>query len=56
MCHEWWQRRMQQEREASRKLWDEFEQTRPVSDPEQADEEAEVTLENPAWPPVVAER
>jgi hypothetical protein len=56
MCHEWWQRRMYDEREASRELWDEFQQTRPLSDPEPAHEDAEVTLENPDAKPVVAER
>lgn len=45
MCHDWWQWRMYEEREASRKLWEEFEKTRPVSDPEPMDEEVEVTLE-----------
>jgi hypothetical protein len=56
MCHEWWQRRMREEREASRELWEEFERTRPLSDPERADEEHEVRLENPDAKPLVAER
>ena len=57
MCHEswWWRRR--EEREATRELWDEFEQTRPLSDPDNADEkEAEVILERPAPRPVATER
>ena len=45
MCHEWWLQRRSQEREESRRLWDEFERTRQVSDPEVTEEEAEVTLE-----------
>jgi hypothetical protein len=46
MCHEsWWWRRRYEEREASRELWDEFERTRPLSDPEPADDESEITLE-----------
>jgi hypothetical protein len=45
MCHEWWQRRRFEEREASRRMWDEFERTRPLSDPEVTEEEPEVTLE-----------
>jgi hypothetical protein len=45
MCHEWWLRRRSEERDASRQLWDEFEHTRPLSDPEVADEQPEVTLE-----------
>ena len=38
MCHEWWLRRRFDEREASRRLWDEFEQTRPLNDPEATDD------------------
>jgi hypothetical protein len=45
MCHEWWRRRMLDEREASREIWDEFERTRPVSDPRESEQEPEVTLE-----------
>lgn len=55
MCHEWWMRRMQEEREADRKLWDEFERTRPLTDPQPDDEEAEITLERPDTQPVAAE-
>ncbi len=56
MCHEswWWQRRYE-EREASRELWDEFEQTRPLSDADSADEEADVRLEEPGTRPVATE-
>ena len=57
MCHEsWWWRRRYEEREESRELWDEFEQTRPLSDPGGADEETEVTLEHPEPRPVAADR
>jgi hypothetical protein len=55
MCHEWWLRRMSDEDEASRQLWDEFEHTRPLSDPEVADERPEVTLEKRDPPPLRAE-
>ena len=55
MCHDWWQRHRYEEREASRDLWDEFERTRPLSDPDPADEEAEVTLEAPDAEPTSAE-
>lgn len=55
MCHEWWMRRMQDEREASRELWDEFDQTRPPSDPDPAEEDTEITLEH-SEPQPVAER
>jgi hypothetical protein len=57
MCHEslWWRRR-REEREASRDLWDDFEQTRPLSDHDPADEEAEVTLEKREPKPVSADR
>jgi len=56
MCHDWWYQRKLEEREASRRLWDEFEQTRPLSDPDGADEETEVTLEHPEPRPVAADR
>ena len=44
MCHEWWSRRMYEERQADRELWDEFERTTPLNDPEPAEEEAEIRL------------
>ena len=47
MCHERWQRRRSEEREASRRMWDEFERTQPLSDPEVSEEEPPVTLEEP---------
>ncbi len=47
MCHEWWFKRRYEEDEASRRMWDEFERTRPLSDPEETEEEPEVTLEKP---------
>jgi hypothetical protein len=47
---------MYEEREADRELWDEFERTRPLSDPEPAEEVTEVTLERPGTEPVSAER
>lgn len=57
MCHEsWWWRQRYEEREESRKLWDEFEQTRPLSDSDAADEEPEVTLERPDPRRVATER
>jgi hypothetical protein len=45
MCHEWWWERRFEEREASRRMWEEFDRTRPLSDPEVVEEEPEVTLE-----------
>jgi len=56
MCHEWWMRRMYEEREASRELWEEFGRTRPAGDPEPQREDAEITLERPDAEPVIAER
>jgi hypothetical protein len=56
MCHDWWQWRMYQESEASRNLWDEFERTRPVSDPDPAEEDAEVRLGAPDTAPAGSER
>ena len=57
MCHEssWWRRRYE-EREESRELWDEFEQTRPLSEPRPAEEETDVRLEEPQPRPVAADR
>jgi hypothetical protein len=56
MCHERWYRRMREEREASRELWEDFEHTRPMSEPEVPDRDTEVTLEEPEAKPVAAER
>jgi hypothetical protein len=56
MCHDWWQWRMYQEDDASRNLWDEFERTIPLSDPDRADQEAEITLGAPDSEPAGAER
>jgi hypothetical protein len=54
MCHEWWQRRRFEEREASCRMWDEFERTRPLSDPDVTEEEPEVTLEKAETAPLAA--
>jgi hypothetical protein len=45
MCHEWWLLRRSEEREASRRLWDEFERTRSLSEPDVTEEKDEITLE-----------
>ncbi len=45
MCHEWSLRLGSEEREGSRQLWDKFEQTRPLGDPEVTDEEPAIPLE-----------
>jgi hypothetical protein len=45
VCHDWWFKRRDEEDRASRRMWDEFERTRPLSDPEVTEEEPEVTLE-----------
>ena len=50
MCHESWFHRRNEEREASRRMWEDFERTSPLSDPEPADEEREVILEEPETP------
>jgi hypothetical protein len=54
MCHEWSWRRAFEDREASRQMWDEFERTRPLSDPEVIEQEPEITLDQPESPPVAA--
>jgi hypothetical protein len=56
MCHDWWTLRRLEEREESRRLWDEFERTTPLSEPERPDEEAHITLERTEQDPVPAER
>ena len=56
MCHDWWLKRRFEEDEASRELWDEFERTRPLNEPEPTGEEAEVTLERREPTPLSAER
>ena len=50
MCHESWFHRRDEEREASRRMWEEFERTRPLSDPQLPEEEREVILEEPETP------
>jgi hypothetical protein len=44
MCEEWWMSRRRREAEEAHRLWDEFETTQPVTEPERNDER-EVTLE-----------
>ena len=53
MCHERWWRRFE-EKEASRRMLDEFERTQPLSEPEVTKEEPEVTLEQREETPVAA--
>jgi hypothetical protein len=48
MCEEWWFKRRVEEAEASRRMWDEFERTRPVSDLEVTDEESDLKKPEPA--------
>lgn len=55
MCHERWLRRRSEEREASRRMWDEFEQTQPLSDTDVTEKEPEVTLEKRETAPLAAE-
>src|SRR5947209_1389906 len=54
MCHEWWLRRRDEEREASRRMWDEFDRTQPLSEAEVTAEEAELRLEQQAPTPLAA--
>jgi hypothetical protein len=55
MCEELWMWRRSREAEEERRLWDEFERTRPVSEPERT-EEPEVMLEERERTPTAAER
>jgi hypothetical protein len=54
MCEEWWMWRRHREAEEARRLWDEFERTRPVSEPERIDER-DVMLEQREAAPIPAE-
>jgi hypothetical protein len=56
MCEEWWMWHRRREAEEGRRLWDEFERTRPVSEPPATSEEPEVTLEEREATPAPAER
>jgi hypothetical protein len=44
MCDAWWMWQRNREADEARRLWDEFDRARPVSEPERPDER-EVTLE-----------
>jgi hypothetical protein len=56
MCHEWWMSRQLDEAEEGRRLCDEFERTRPLTEPEVALDEPEVTLDEREGTPTPAER
>jgi hypothetical protein len=56
MCHERWMRRRVDQAEDDRRLWEELERTRPVTEPDVTVEEPESTLEERAWTPTPAER
>jgi hypothetical protein len=45
MCHDWWMLRRVDEAEESRRLWDDFERTQPVIEPEVTVDEPNLTLE-----------
>jgi hypothetical protein len=53
VCHESWFHRRDEEREASRRMWEEFDRTRPLSDRQHPEEEREVILQEPETPRLV---
>ena len=55
MCHDWWLKRWFEEGDESREPWDEFGRTPPLTEPEPAGKEAEVTLERREPTPINAE-
>ena len=55
MCHEWWLRRRAEEREVGRR-YGVSSGTRPLSNPEVIEEEAEVTLEKREPTPLAAQQ
>jgi hypothetical protein len=56
MCHEWWIRRQAEQAEEAPRIWDEFERTRPLSEPRASESEPEVTLEEREQEPAAVER
>jgi hypothetical protein len=56
MCNERWMRRWPDESREGRRLWDEFERTSPVTQPEMPADEPEIKLEERNETPTVAER
>jgi hypothetical protein len=54
MCEEWWMWRRRRGDEEAQRLWDEFERTQPVSEPDRIDER-EVTLEERDRTPTATE-
>ena len=55
MCEEWWMWQRRRDAEEARRMWDEFERTRPLSEPERADDSG-VTLEEREGTPTAVER
>jgi hypothetical protein len=56
MCNERWMRRWTDESREGRRLWDEFERTSPVTQPEVPVDEPEIKLGERGEAPAVAER
>ena len=56
VCHEWWMRRRFDEAEEDRRLWEDFDRTRPADEPDVTVEEPEITLEQREATPAAAER
>jgi hypothetical protein len=54
MCEEWWMWRRGRDAEEAHRLWDEFERTQPVSEPDDGDER-EVRLEERGRMPAATE-
>jgi hypothetical protein len=52
VCHEGWLQYQAEEREASRRMWDEFDRTRPLNDPQVPEEAPEVRLQKPETVPL----
>jgi hypothetical protein len=56
MCNERWMRRWTDESREGRRLWDEFERTSPVTQPEVPVDEPEIKLEGREETPAVVKR
>jgi hypothetical protein len=48
MCHEWYRRRRQEDEE-SRAIWQDFERTTPISEPEPDEVEEPERSDEPDW-------
>jgi hypothetical protein len=56
MCHERWMRRREKEAEESREIWQDFERTTPIGEPQRPDERPEPERADAPEEPVTLDR